>query len=117
MIDVAVLVDKINGMQCDEIVELFRKSGLQGETSNEFSCPIARWIKRESGVQVSVGQTWDRVDTGEIRFAITTGYWDLCGDWRIADAYVMEEGPVSFIGAFDNGRYEDLIEDYQGYDV
>ncbi len=115
MIEVSVLVDKLNGMTCDEIYEYLKLQGVQGEVQSETSCVLAQWLRRESGVDVAVGV--HQQVYGHARFGVVVYEGEnffLNGTY--GDFYQLDPGPQAFIGAFDNEMFPELVVPYEDYD-
>lgn len=108
MIEVSVLVDKLNGMKCDEIAQYLKEQEVVGYSQDETHCPIANWIRRESGKRVAVG-VWHQVADGERTFMVAEIDDCYYEDGAMLAQYPIAEGPQNFIGAFDNGRFEELL--------
>jgi hypothetical protein len=102
MIDVAVLIDKLNGMSSKDIVEFFEGEGIKGEQKNAGGCPIANWILRNSAAS--------DVEVDEV-LKVNDSY----NDEEVETQYKLDVGPCMFIHEFDAGQYPQLespIEDY-----
>lgn len=90
MIEVSVLVDKLNQMSANQIRSYFVDEKIYGEVGNDMECPIASWIRRESGRYVQVQESvW-----------ITEGMEPVY--------YELAEGPTEFVVYFDAERYPEL---------
>jgi len=113
VIDVGVLVDKINQMSSFEIAEMLKAQGVQGVPSVEESCVLARWIHKESGVFVRVG-IHEKTESGS-RFGIVPQDADL-DTGSFSEFYAVETGVQAFIGEFDNGCYPELVVPYEEYE-
>jgi hypothetical protein len=117
VIEVSVLVDKLNSMQSSEIADLMKQAGVRGEVQVETACVLANWIRRESGKEVAVGV--HRRDGEQMVFGVVNyeGDYDFFLGQQYEEFYPLEPGPQNFIGEFDNHRYPELIEDHEDYDV
>lgn len=93
MIEVSVLVDKLNNMTCGEIREYLGLQGIKGFVHVSHECPIANWIYRESGCYVEA-EDWVQVYDEDTEPLIQ---------------YQLAEGPMSFIMQFDGGWFPELI--------
>ncbi|HEU4967264.1 MAG TPA: hypothetical protein VFT53_07405 [Candidatus Saccharimonadales bacterium] len=89
MIDLQVVVGKLNGMSADGIAKLFNEEGITGSTFEAFSCPIANYVKRETGQVVGMCAGWIHAGDEKIFF---TG----------------KEPMVEFMRRFDRGVYPEL---------
>lgn len=95
MIDVSVLVDKLNGLGTGQDVRDFLvDQGIRGCPQESHNCPISNWIRRESGCAVSTETVVAVFET------------DPC---KPVQQYSLEDGPKSFVSAFDAGIWPELI--------
>lgn len=95
MIDVSVLVDKLNGMGSgQEVREFLVDQGVKGVMQESHNCPISLWIQRESGCYVD---TEDVVAVYPVE------------DGQTVQQYDLEDAPKSFIAAFDSGDFPELV--------
>lgn len=100
MVEIEVLMDKLNEMTDPEEIRLFFASrGVKGFMQRADRCPIAAWLKAESGhevvvedsvVDMTAERVWDRNEMEQ-------------------PEYVLGSGPAQFIKKFDLGEYRELI--------
>lgn len=111
MIEVSVLVDKINDMDAEEIAEYMRSLGITGVKSCEYSCPLARWMIRQTSKQLAVGKTYhDGPDNDQMHMGVAIykyGCDESVDSWD--DFIELKQGPIDFITKFDAGFFEDLV--------
>lgn len=112
MIDVSVLVDKLNQMTGLEIGDFLFHQGVQGSVQDEYECPIAHWIQRESGRWVSVGC---QIKTADRKLEFGVRVHADSEDQYVAE-YLISDGPKEFIGQFDNGAYPQLETPIEAYE-
>lgn len=97
MIEVSVLIDKLNGMTDQEIADYFTQEQVQGEIGDDMSCAIANWVRINS-------EQWIQV-TGEGVSLIESQGW-----------FKFAEGPISFVSNFDKGLYPELVWEHEDYE-
>jgi hypothetical protein len=95
VIDVGVLVDKLNSMSCAEIRNYLFVEGIKGLPNDEMSCAIAAWIWRESKETVLV-----------------SGMVILAGQRMLP----LKKGPIDFVACFDQEKFPELLLDYEDYE-
>ena len=106
MIDIGVLVDKLNGFETsEEIADFLISQEIQAKPQKPESCAISKWVRQESGQVVCTYINKDystNTETGEI----------FEGDFidTSSKAHRMTETVGKFIREFDRGDYPELIE-------
>lgn len=90
MIDLQVAVDKLNGMECEEIRHFLRLEGVKGRTGSS-RCPLAVWLQRVT-------------ERGDI--LVGTNMVHRIGD--SSKNYELGAGPQWFIHHFDRDDYPEL---------
>jgi hypothetical protein len=100
MIDVSVLVDKLNSFgTVQEVADFLHDQNVQGYQGVAESCVISQWIARESGRNITTAidiKVWENSDTGGALL-----------EWHGKSEVVR-----SFIYAFDRGQFPELIGKY-----
>lgn len=118
MIEVSVLVDKINGMSHEEISQMLTEQHITGYEQDERSCPLAHWFHKESGREVAVGVHRKSAD-GTCQFGIIVAGEDYYKEeytYDDGDFFEIGLGPRNFIVEFDHGRYPDLVEPLEDWE-
>lgn len=118
MIEVSVLVDKINEMSSQQIGLFLEGQQMVGTQSDEYACPLARWIHKESGRFISVGKQHQLED--EITYSGVAVFHEECIDPEACANYeflLLGAGPLTFIHDFDEGLFPALVEEIDEYDV
>jgi hypothetical protein len=102
MIEIGVLVDKLNSMETPkEIAEFLMSQGIKGQKSSARQCPISTWISRESGRVAStvLGAVFEL---------------EIGNPSHMKDRFDLSETVDEFIMAFDKRQYPSLISDEGG---
>jgi hypothetical protein len=86
----AEVIAKLGELTPDEIARLFADEDIVGEPGAADECPVARYVRQQTGQPVS----------------INCGAW--CVDW---DHGLLPESVKAFVTLFDSGRYQHLIEE------
>lgn len=119
MIEVKVLVDKLNEMTCEQIRMFLLSEGIRGYVQDEHSCVLAQWIRRESGETVAVGvhRHSERYSESSSSQICVGTYTEVCEDpFEYEDFIPLSLEAQAFIGAFDNERYPELILDHDAFE-
>jgi hypothetical protein len=92
-VDLKVVMDKLAGLETSEAVARFLvEEGIQGYRSMAHACPVAKYLRRETGRMFEVHQ-------GSYR-----------PNWSGIDEVHETPGAVAeFIGDFDRGAYPELM--------
>lgn len=99
MIDIQVLVDKLNNFESAEAIRAFMgEQGIKAFRGDAHSCVIARWIERESEQLVAVAP---------LCMYMRTEDEDLTG----GTSYDFAKPVFDFITNFDLKHYPELIAD------
>jgi hypothetical protein len=100
MIDVSVLVDKLNSFEtAKEVADFLHDQNVQGTPGSAETCVISQWISRESERRVTTSaniKVWEK----------------NAGLGVITEMYKRSEIIASFIHAFDMGAFPELIGTY-----
>ena len=101
MVEVSVLVDKLNSLDTSlDVYSFLKGQGVKGERQSANACVINNWMKRESGCQ-TVTTSFRRIKVwSAIPFDNT--------DAELIESYEVEPQISNFIRNFDEGMYEDL---------
>ena len=95
MIDVEILVDKLNSFEsADDVAFFLYDQNIRGEVGSAARCVISQWIMRESG--------YERVST-----ASEITIWNE--DEFCPRSYPINESVAYFINRFDSKVYPQLI--------
>ena len=86
------VIGKLGQLQPDEIARLFRDEGVTGVLGQARRCPVASYVRRETGVRISIYDNWSQVSGDD---------FDLLG--AATPPTVFE-----FIRRFDGLEYPDL---------
>lgn len=113
MIEVSVLVDKLNGMRWQDIVTLLGTAGVTGVREEEDMCALANWLRRESGLRVSVGIPF-RDEQSFQRYGV--GIQEDEEEETYSAYYALEDEVMYFIRKFDEGEFPELVTPYEVYD-
>lgn len=98
MVEVEVLVDKLNGFQSEqEIAEFFHHQGIRGVTGAANHCVISNWLKQESGQEY-------------ISTAHAVSVWAKPNDTDRIGFHKLSHIVKMFIEHFDNGQYPELTK-------
>lgn len=105
MIDVQVLVDKLNGLEsADEVAAFLQEQGVIGVPMAAEFCPVSNWIRRESGEKhVSTANSvriWETENTA---------FWNSYGPGDIKAQYILSPFVQKFIVKFDSLNYPNLV--------
>jgi hypothetical protein len=89
----AEIIAKLGQLVPDEIARLFADENVVGELGKSRECPVARYVRRETGVTVSIDYE----------------------SWRHGSEFpsyrkLLPESVEGFIDMFDRGQYPHLIE-------
>jgi hypothetical protein len=114
VIEVSVLIDKLNGMSADDIWRYMAAEKVRGDTQIDTSCVLANWIRRESGEYVAVGVHSESGD-GKAVMGIRKIEPEE-PDLHLFEFFPLNAEVGRFISEFDNGRYPDLVTEYDTYD-
>jgi hypothetical protein len=97
MIDVSVLVDKLNSFEtAKEVADFLHDQNVQGTPGSAETCVISQWVSRESGRNITTS-TYIKV-------------WEKgAGQGAISELHKRSEIVASFIYAFDMGAFPELI--------
>jgi hypothetical protein len=89
----ADVVDKLQTLgSADQIAAFFAQEGVTGSVRRVRSCPVAAYVKRETGL---------------VEVLATRGF---VVDWHTQDGVPCRDTPVSdFIARFDDGAYDELV--------
>ena len=58
------VIDKLGQLQPDEIARLFRDEGVTGVLGQARRCPVASYVRRETGVRISIYDNWSQKNDG-----------------------------------------------------
>lgn len=113
MIELSVLVDKLNGMTCDEIRAHMVAEQVTGAMQEENSCVLANWLRRESGRWVAVGVHIrpPSKPISESFMGIAVFREDHCYETGLP----LSKGTVDFIKRFDDNWYPTLVTPIEEY--
>ena len=112
MVDFYVAYDKLAQFKtADELADFFRHEGVKGFMHERRTCPIANWMKMQTGLEISAAS--DIVDLtpivngdGTLNEAATSS--------RAMATYAM----VGFMQNFDNCHYPSLVDERDcGWDI
>lgn len=78
-----------------KIAKLMRERGIKGYKSNAFTCPIAKYIAKETGCS-DVSVSYERAHMYHLGFETAAEFAEL------------SDAAKRFIRSFDQGRYPDL---------
>lgn len=106
MSDVQAWMDKLGGMQPEEIRKLMQDEGIKGQRILSRSCPIANFLKAKTGQHASIGFG---------SYAIVT-YKSVptrpsCTYWIMDDPKPNPQSVTEFVVNFDNDQYPELDAD------
>lgn len=113
MIELSVLVDKLNGMTCDEIRAYMVAEQVTGCMQEENYCVLANWLRRESGRRVAVG-----VHIRPPVKPITESFMGIAlfnEDQSYAAGLPISDEVTNFIKRFDNNWYPTLVIPIEEY--
>lgn len=103
MIDPQVAYDKLVGLgSADAIADYFRAEQILGMCGSGAVCPVAVYLRRETGITPRVGQSSWCPDARWVQDP---------NDPRVYEReFQPHEPPVAaFVVAFDDGRYPELV--------
>jgi hypothetical protein len=107
MIDVSVLVDKLNSFETTkDVADFLNDQNVQGTPGSAETCVISQWISRESGKNITTSdqiKVWK--DAEDISF-----FQEGAGKiGHLIERYERSEIVRSFVYAFDMGAFPELI--------
>lgn len=116
--DIEVAIDKLAQLEtADDVADFLHGQGIRGYRCGAVTCPLARWLERETGLHVAVFEQWIKARDP---FGEDADPWDptndrWCDQWGDQWGFPIPEALRAFVVAFDEREaYEMLVDPAPG---